>query len=57
VSLEEGVALVLQDIEYWRSAPVWTPESIASATHDWFKYLGTGEEPTSNHLAHQQKQT
>ena len=57
VSIEEGVAMVLQDIDYWRSAPVWTPESIASATHDWFKYLGPSEEPTSNHLAHQQKQT
>ena len=43
VSIEEGVALVLQDIEYWRNAPVWTPESIASATHDWFKYLGQSE--------------
>ena len=40
VSIEEGVALVLKDIEYWRNAPVWTPDSIASATHDWFKYLG-----------------
>jgi UDP-glucose 4-epimerase len=57
VSIEEGVAMVLQDIDYWRSAPVWTPESIASATHDWFKYLGPSEEPTSNHLANQQKQT
>jgi UDP-glucose 4-epimerase len=57
VSIEEGVVMVLQDIDYWRSAPVWTPESIASATHDWFKYLGPIEEPTSNHLAHQQKQT
>lgn len=40
VSIEEGVALVLKDIDYWRNAPVWTPETIASATHDWFKYLG-----------------
>ena len=40
VSIEEGVALVLKDIEYWRNAPVWTPDTIASATHDWFKYLG-----------------
>jgi len=44
VSIEEGVALVLQDINYWRNAPVWTPESIASATKDWFKYLGPGSE-------------
>ena len=44
VPIEEGVALVLQDIDYWRNAPVWTPESIASATHDWFKYLGPSAE-------------
>jgi UDP-glucose 4-epimerase len=56
VSIEEGVALVLQDINYWQNAPVWTPESIASATHDWFKYLGPSEEPISNHLANQLKQ-
>lgn len=41
VSIEEGVALVLKDIEYWRNAPVWTPDTIASATQDWFKYLGS----------------
>ena len=40
VSIEEGVAEVLKNIDYWRNAPVWTPESIASATQDWFKYLG-----------------
>ncbi len=40
VSIEEGVAEVLKNIDYWRDAPVWTPESIANATHDWFKYLG-----------------
>ena len=56
VSIEEGVALVLQDINYWRNAPVWTPESIATATHDWFKYLGPSKEPKSNHLDNQHKQ-
>lgn len=40
ISIEEGVAEVLKDIDYWRHAPVWTPESIATATQDWFKYLG-----------------
>lgn len=40
VTIEEGVAEVLKNIDYWRTAPVWTPESIASATQDWFKYLG-----------------
>ena len=40
VSFEEGVKMVLENIEYWRQAPVWTPESIGTATEDWFKYLG-----------------
>lgn len=43
VSLEEGVASVLENIEYWRDAPVWTTESIAEATRDWFKYLGKND--------------
>ena len=40
VSIEEGVQELLNNIEYWRSAPVWEPESIKTATKDWFKYLG-----------------
>jgi UDP-glucose 4-epimerase len=39
VSFEEGVGLILKNIEYWRNAPVWTPETIEGATKDWFKYL------------------
>jgi len=40
IAIEEGVAEVLKNIDYWRNAPVWTPTSIAAATQDWFKYLG-----------------
>lgn len=40
VSIEEGVAEMLRNIDYWRDAPVWTPDSIAEATKDWFRYLG-----------------
>ncbi len=40
VSLEEGVQKILENIEYWKEAPVWTPDSIEEATKDWFKYLG-----------------
>ena len=40
VSLEEGVGIVLENIDFWREAPLWTPESIADATKNWFKYLG-----------------
>ncbi|MDE2010418.1 MAG: SDR family oxidoreductase [Candidatus Omnitrophica bacterium] len=42
VSFEQGVAAVLENIDYWREAPVWTPESIQEATKDWFKYLVKG---------------
>ncbi|MEZ4771896.1 MAG: SDR family oxidoreductase [Bacteroidia bacterium] len=40
VSFEEGVQTMLDNIDYWREAPLWEPASIAEATKDWFKYLG-----------------
>ena len=40
VSFEDGVDIMLENIEQWRSAPVWNDESIADATRDWFRYLG-----------------
>jgi UDP-glucose 4-epimerase len=43
VSFEEGVSAILENIEYWREAPVWDPTSIAEATSDWFTYLGRTE--------------
>ncbi|MDE1145079.1 MAG: GDP-mannose 4,6-dehydratase [Azospirillaceae bacterium] len=39
VSFEEGVAKVLADIDYWRDAPLWTPDRIAEATRTWFAML------------------
>jgi UDP-glucose 4-epimerase len=39
VSFEQGVRHLLAEIDLFRDAPVWTPESIAEATRDWFKYL------------------
>ena len=36
VSFEEGVATMLRQIERWRDAPVWDPDSIAAATRSWF---------------------
>ena len=40
VSFEEGVRRVLENINYWKNAPVWTPQTIQKETKDWFKYLG-----------------
>ena len=39
VSFELGVQNVLDNIDYWREAPVWNPDTIAEATQEWFKYL------------------
>ena len=39
VSFEEGAKKMLENIDYWRNAPVWTPEKIIEVTKDWFKYL------------------
>jgi UDP-glucose 4-epimerase len=40
-SFEEGVGVMLKNIEQWRDGPVWDESSIAEATRDWFRYLGT----------------
>jgi UDP-glucose 4-epimerase len=42
VSFEEGVRRIVADINYWRDAPLWDPQSIAEATRTWFRYLGEG---------------
>ena len=31
---------MMADIELWRDAPLWDPQSIAAATKTWFEYLG-----------------
>jgi UDP-glucose 4-epimerase len=30
---------MLENIEYWREAPVWDVHSIEAATKDWFAFL------------------
>lgn len=40
VSLEQGVEILLKNIDYWKEAPVWDKESIGVATKEWFQYLG-----------------
>ncbi|MBI3553547.1 MAG: SDR family oxidoreductase [Elusimicrobia bacterium] len=39
VSFEDGVKKMLENIDYWRQAPVWTPQSIEKATKAWFEFL------------------
>ena len=39
VSFEAGVKQLVHSIQDWKSAPVWTPDTIAVATKEWFQYL------------------
>ena len=40
VSIEDGVQIMLDNIEQWRDAPIWDENSIEEATKDWFECLG-----------------
>jgi UDP-glucose 4-epimerase len=39
IPFEEGVSKILDNIEYWRNAPLWNKSNIAKETKLWFKYL------------------
>lgn len=40
VSFEDGVSKMIEHIDYWGDAPVWSVDKISEATKDWFTYLG-----------------
>ena len=40
IPFDEGVGRMMAEIDKWRDAPLWDPESIAHATRVWFSYLG-----------------
>lgn len=39
ISFEQGVNRMLNEIENWQDAPLWTPDKIENATKNWFKFL------------------
>src|SRR5258708_4357181 len=43
VSFEQGVSNILGQIDYWREAPLWDPQSIAQASKVWFKYMAKAD--------------
>jgi len=43
ITLEEGVAVMLQHIGDWKDAPIWNSDSIKEATKSWFKYLESSD--------------
>jgi len=42
ISINKGVRMMINIIENWKDAPVWTPKKIDRATKVWFKYLKNG---------------
>lgn len=40
ISIETGTKIIIENIDYWKNAPVWTPKTIEKETKDWFHYLG-----------------
>jgi UDP-glucose 4-epimerase len=43
VSFEDGVSRILEQIDYWREAPLWDPQSIAQASKVWFQYMAKAD--------------
>lgn len=43
ISFEDGVAIMLENIQQWREAPLWDKDSIGKATKEWFEYLGDND--------------
>lgn len=39
VKFENGVKIMLKDIQRWKTAPLWTVSSIEKATKSWFGYM------------------
>ena len=48
IHIAEGIKTMFENMDYWRDAPVWTVSSIADATADWFKYLGSSSQESGN---------
>ena len=39
ISFEEGISKLLENINYWKDAPIWDEKKIEAATKKWFEYL------------------
>ncbi len=39
INFEDGISELINNINYWRDAPLWNRYNIKKATKNWFKYL------------------
>ena len=40
ININQGIKIMLENINDWKNAPIWTPKKINIATKKWFYYLG-----------------
>ena len=40
INIEEGINILIKNIDLWKEAPLWDPKTIEKETKDWFKHLG-----------------
>ena len=40
ININQGIKIMLKNINDWKNAPIWTPKKINLATKKWFFYLG-----------------
>jgi len=43
VPFKDGVAMMVEEIDNWKDAPLWDPDSIEKATKTWFKYMRSSD--------------
>ena len=39
VKVKDGIKIMMNNLSYWKNAPVWNKKSISIATKVWFKFL------------------
>jgi UDP-glucose 4-epimerase len=39
ISIQQGINILLENIHYWKDAPLWTRKKINKATQKWFYYF------------------
>ena len=39
VNIDKGIKIMVENINDWKSAPIWTPSKIEKKTKIWFKFL------------------
>lgn len=39
IKVKDGIGIMLNNLDYWKNAPVWNKKTISVATKVWFKFL------------------